>query len=254
MSIIFILLSGFLWTVMETMRSTYWEHLPFHSTLETIDGLSSILIAVVLFNHKEHDKDIFFWIGNGFVCKGILDIFHAVCMPGESFIFLNSSASLSAAILFFFIWLPRPTLKRYAKENRWLTIGFIIISISVGFRAVLFPEGVPDLIPLYEDQFTIASITLKNLAAVLFLTAIPRWMTLYQESGQRYFLLFLFVSFLFGTSEIFFQYSDFWNGIWWGWHMIRLSANLITLWFLFNNYLKLNNEIQNLRNQKTPES
>jgi len=225
-------------------------HLPLHSTLETIGGLSAIWIAVVLFHHKQEDADICFLVGNGFICKGILDIFHAVCMPGESFIFLNSTSNLSAAILFSLIWLPRHTIKRYAMEQRWLSIGFIIISVSVGFRAVLFPEGVPNIIHLYNNRFTLVSITMNNLAAILYLITIPRWVTLYQKSGHHYFLLFLAICFLFGISEVFFQYSDLWNGIWWSWHLIQLSANVITLFFLFQNYLLLNNEVHNKYQKK----
>jgi hypothetical protein len=247
LSIIFTIIWLILWSTMDFLRSSHWVHLPFHSTVETIGGLSAIWIAVVLFNQKDSDMDICFLLGNGFVCKGILDIFHAVCMPGESFIFLNSAASLFASILFSFIWLPRHVLKRYAKEHRWFIIGFIIISVSIGFRAVLFPEGVPHIIPLYEERFTFISITLNNASAILFLTTIPRWVSLYQSSGHRYFLLFLSISFLFGTSEIFFQYSDLWDGIWWSWHFIRLAANIITLWFLFNNYLLLEDEVDNFR-------
>jgi len=218
-------------------------HLPLHSTLETIGGLSAIWIAVVLLHHKNEDSDICFLVGNGFICKGILDIFHAVCMPGESFIFLNSTSDLSAAVLFSLIWLPRQTITRYAVDQRWLTFGFIIIAVSVGFRAVLFPEGVPNIIHLYNNRFTLVSITMNNLAAILYLTTIPRWVTLYLQSGHHYFLLFLAVCFLLGVSEVFFQYSDLWNGIWWSWHLIQLSAHLVTLFYLFQNYLLLNNEV-----------
>jgi len=231
--------------IKDFLSTKSFVQLPLHSTLETIGGLSAIWIAVVLFHHKEEDSDICFLVGNGFICKGILDIFHAVCMPGESFIFLNSTSNLSAAILFSLIWLPRQTIKRYAMEQRWLTIGFVIIAVSVGFRAVLFPEGVPNIIHLYNNRFTLVSITMNNLAALLYLTTIPRWVTLYQQNGHHYFLLFLAICFLFGISEAFFQYSDLWNGIWWSWHLIQLSANVITLFFLFHNYLMLNNAVHN---------
>jgi len=247
LSIIFSAIWIILWFTMDFLRSKNWEHLPFHSTVETIGGISAIWIAVVLFNQKDTDTDICFLLGNGFICKGILDIFHAVCMPGESFIFLNSAASLFSAVIFSLIWLPRNILRRYAKDHRWLIIGFIIISVSIGFRAVLFPEGVPHLVHLYDERFTFVSITLNNSAAILFLTTIPRWVSFYQVNGQRYFLLFLSISFLFGTSEIFFQYSDLWDGIWWSWHLIRLAANIITLWFLFNNYLLLKDEVDHFR-------
>jgi len=246
---ILIVIFAILWIMLQAVKNILDSlsiiHLPLHSTLETIGGLSAIWIAVVLFHHKEKDADICFLVGNGFICKGILDIFHAVCMPGESFIFLNSTSNLSAAILFSLIWLPRETIKKYAIEQKWLTVGFIIIAVSVGFRAVLFPEGVPNIIHLYNDRFTLVSITMNNLAAILYLTTIPRWVTLYQQNGHRYFLLFLSVCFLFGISEVFFQYSDLWNGIWWSWHLIQLSAHIITLIFLFQNYLILNNEVHN---------
>jgi len=231
--------------IKEFLSTKSMMHLPLHSTLETIGGLSAIWIAIVLFHHKEEDADICFLVGNGFICKGILDIFHAVCMPGESFIFLNSTSNVAAAVLFSLIWLSRQTIKKYAMDQRWLTIGFVIISISVGFRAVIFPEGVPHIIHLYNNRFTLVSITMNNLAAILYLVTIPRWVTLYQESGHHYFLLFLAVCFLFGISEVFFQYSDLWNGIWWSWHLIQLLANIITLFFLFYNYLRLNNEVHN---------
>jgi len=245
--IVFVCLWFLLIQVKDILNEKYWMQIPLHSTIETIGGLAAIWIAVVLFYHKEEDDDICFLIGNGFICKGILDIFHAMCMPGESFIFLSSSAKLSAAALFSLIWLPRRILKRYAKDHRWLTIGMIIISISVGIRAVLFPEGVPNIIHLYNDRFTLVSITMNNMAAILFLTTIPRWVTLYQKTGHQYFLLFLSICFLFGISDVIFQYSDLWDGIWWSWHFIQLIAHIITLWFLFHNYLLLDQEIYDMK-------
>ncbi|ETR71722.1 MAG: hypothetical protein OMM_02279 [Candidatus Magnetoglobus multicellularis str. Araruama] len=254
MALIFAGLWFVLLAIKDYLSAIRFVQLPLHSTLETIGGLSAIWIAAVLFHHKEDDADICFWVGNGFACKGILDIFHAVCMPGESFIFLNSTANLSAALLFSLIWLPRHVIKRYALEQRWLTVGVIIISISVGFRAVLFPEGVPHIIHLYNNQFTLVSITMNNIAAILFLTSIPRWVTLYHQSGHRYYLLFLSVCFLFGTSEVIFQYSDLWDGIWWSWHIIQLAAHIITLMYLFHKYKMLNNEVYYIRwNQEQPE-
>lgn len=251
LAIIFSVLWITLLLIKDFLSTKSMIHLPLHSTIETIGGLTAIWIAVVLFHHKEEDADICFLVGNGFICKGILDIFHAVCMPGESFIFLNSTSHLSAAVLFSLIWLPRQTIKRYALEQQWLTVGFIIISVSVGFRAVLFPEGVPNIIHLYNNRFTLISITMNNLSAILYLTTIPRWVTLFQKSRHYYFLLFLAVCFLFGISEVFFQYSDLWDGIWWSWHLIQLFAHIITLIFLFHNYLMLNNEVYNKYQKNT---
>jgi hypothetical protein len=74
------------------------------STIETLGGISALLITLVLLQQSREQNPektdmASFLVGTGFACMGLLDTFHAMCMPGDAFIFLHSAASLTGVLL-----------------------------------------------------------------------------------------------------------------------------------------------------------
>ncbi len=83
-----------------------WSHEPLHSTLETVGGLAAIAMGIVSLQRTvEHTNQKFYPIAGGFLGMGILEVFHAISIPGHGFVFLRGSASLLGGLGFGLMWL-----------------------------------------------------------------------------------------------------------------------------------------------------
>ncbi|MBU1168717.1 MAG: hypothetical protein KKD44_04045 [Proteobacteria bacterium] len=215
-------------------------NLPVHSTIETLGGISALLIAMVLLQQKRKtDNESFYLVGTGFACMGVLDTFHAMCMPGDAFIFLHSAASLAGGFFFAGVLLPDKLLLRYRAEQSWIAGLFVLICFSVGLRALIFPQDVPMIIRLYDGQFTLAAILLNTCASLFFLVSVPKFYIRYRSTQNTDHLVFLLLALFFGLAEIIFQYSDTWNDIWWAWHLLRFIAYIMILFFVGKRHFQL---------------
>jgi len=222
------------------LSSLRWEHLPFHSTIETLGGITSILIALVLYQENQvKSQDLFFMVATGFICMGVLDTFHAMSMPGEAFVFLHSVASLSGGFFFALIWLSPRVIAKYAVEQRWIAGAAFILSLSIGFRALIYPDHIPKITYLYNGQFTLVAILINAFASLLFLSSTHRFYLHYKQFQNSNSLIFMCLALLFGLSEMIFQFSSTWDGVWWSWHLFRLTAFVITLLFVSDRYLQM---------------
>lgn len=223
-----------------------WEHYPFHSTIETLGGVASILIALVLYQQiPAKSQDLFFLVATGFACMGVLDTFHAMTLPGEAFVFLHSVASLSGGFFFSLTWLSSRVIRKYAAEQRWIAGVAIILSLSIGLRALAYPDNIPKIAYLYhgDGKFTLAAILINILAGLFFLSSVPRFYLHYNRFKDSKALIFMFLALLFGLSEMIFQFSNTWDGVWWSWHFFRLAAFVMTLIFVYDRYRKMAKEL-----------
>jgi len=238
--LITICVSALLFYFSNSLASWQYINLEIHSTIETLGGISSILIALALFqDDRGKFKTMNTTVATGFVCMGILDTFHAMSPPGDAFIFLHSAASLAGGFFFALIWLPRRLTIKKTDEQRWVAYGAAILSLSVGLRALISPEDVPRILPLYNEKFTLAAILINTSASLLFLASVPKFNIIYRQTKNIRSLLFMFLGLLFGFAEMIFQFSSPWDGIWWSWHLIRLTAFIITLILVVNQYRQL---------------
>ena len=229
-------------------------NLPVHSTMETLGGIAALLIALVLLQQNRQEKNgTFFLVGTGFACMGMLDTFHAMCRPGDAFVFLHSTASLAGGFFFAWILLPDRILERYAAEQRWIAGISLILCLSVGLRAVLFPQDVPKIIRLYEGKFTLAALLLNICASLLFLVSVPKFYARYRSSANADHLVFMVLALLFGLAELIFLFSDPWDDIWWIWHLLRLTAYVVTLLFVADRHFQLSSEAYRQRQPLSPD-
>jgi len=228
---LFVIISAY-----ESFSHITWIHIPFHSAIETIGAIAAIVTSLVLIKRFQQEQlDIFFMVATGMICMGILDLFHAMCMPGEAFIFLHSIASLMGGIFFLMAWLPKPVNKEYMGEQQWILWAAIIVCVSIGLRAIFFPEYVPQIIKLFDGSFTLPAITINMIAGILFLISTPKYYFLAKSTQRQIFFIFMCLSFLFGIAELSFPYSNLWNIVWWIWHIFRLLGNVVLLWYLLNH-------------------
>lgn len=225
------------------LSSWTWFHLEFHSTIETLGGISSILIALVFFQEtREASNHTYAAAAIGFACMGVLDTFHAMSRQGDAFVFLHSAASLSGGFFFALIWLPHRRVLKNFSEQRWIAYGSVVLAISVGLRALLSPGDVPRILPLYNGKFTLAAVLINTLASLLFLVSVPKFYQAFQQDKNVQALILVYLALLFGIAEMTFQFSNAWNGIWWSWHWIRFAAFMITLVIVFKQYRQLSQE------------
>lgn len=217
-----------------------WMHLPIHTTIETAGGISALLIALVLFQQKrEFQNGTFFWVGTGIGCMGVIDTFHAMSMPGEAFVFLHSAASLAGGVFFALIYLPENSFLNSVSEKRWISGIAYVLSISVGIRALVFPNDVPTIVTLNQDSFSLAAVFLNSMAGLLFIVTVPGFYYRYRRFGHPDFLVFMALGLSFGLPELIFSYSHTWNALWWAWHLLRFLAYVMTLVFLVNSHVHL---------------
>lgn len=229
-----------------------WQHLQLHSTIETLGGIIACQISLALFlqSQKKLDANLVM-LATGFASMGVLDIAHAISKLGDSFIFLHSAASLSGSFFFAAVWFSKGRRLGNIHELRFIFFGFIILSVSIGLRALLFPMDVPQIMPLFDKKFTMAAVLINLTAGFLFISSVYKFYQVYRQNGDKQDLLFACLAYLFGIAAMIFPFSSPWNGMWWVWHLVRFSAFFTTLIFIALQYRKYIgiNEGQNKKNR-----
>ena len=221
----------------DSLSAWQWQHVPLHSTMETLGGMASVLISILIFSASRTKMETYLvMVAAGFASMGILDTAHAVSSMGDAFIFLHSVASLSCGFFFASVWLTygRPLRSRF--EGVFIYFMSIFVSGTVALRALLFPADVPRVMPLFDGQFTLAAVLINTTASLFFLASVPKFHLVYRQDRHTRDLLFACLASLFGIAEMIFQFSSPWNGVWWSWHLIRLFAFLAILIFMVQQY------------------
>ncbi len=216
-----------------------WQHIQLHSTIETLGGITACLISMVLFIQSQDKLDAHLvMLATGFASMGVLDTAHAISQLGDSFIFLHSVASLSGSFFFALVWFSKGRRLGSLYELRFIYFGFIALSVSIGLRALLFPDDVPKIMPLFDGGFTMAAVLINLTTSLLFFISVFKFYQIYRLQGNRRDLLFACLAYLFGIAAMIFPFSSPWNGMWWVWHLVRFSAFFITLVFIAKQYGK----------------
>jgi len=221
-------------------------NVPLHATLEAMGSTAALAMAVVLFHRRpERDEGHLFWLGAGFLGMGILEGFHAMAGPGESFIFLRCAASLVGAFGFAMACL---------RDSEKTPIRSAWAPWIVGVGALVFGTTVvafPDQVPLMESQgaFTTLAVAINLLAGVCFLGA-AGWLALrFQQSGTLDIYLFSGIALLFGLAEMMFATSALWDPAWWWWHFLRLGAYFLVLGYGVRTYVMMVGELRRSEDQ-----
>lgn len=221
----------------DVLTHWHWVHSELHATIETLGGVTAVLIALTLFQKSQKGQDqMLAVVATGFVSMGILDTAHAMSRPGDAFIFLHSVASLCGGFFFALAWFSDRSWMKKVSEFQWLFYGAVVLSISVGLRALIYPGDVPKIMPLYNGQFTLAATLINTTASLLFGVSAVKFYMVYDGRGDRKYLVFMCLALLFALSEMIFQFSKPWNGIWWAWHLVRFGAFMVTLFIVFQQH------------------
>ncbi len=209
-----------------------WEHYPFHAVVEGLGAFAAVIVAVamiMLMRQGELPK-AYLWVICGLIGMGMLDGFHAATHAGHLFVWLHSTATFVGGVFFAGIWLPQ-------QINRRLDV--LTVSFWVFVAVTIFCVGsiaLPDLLPAMKDKdgFSFVAKALNVGGGIGFLAAAGYFV--FRQGRTRDSLLFANLSLLFGVAGIIFEQSVLWDSNWWLWHILRLAAYGVMLYFFMAIY------------------
>lgn len=214
----------------EILPDLLWVHEPFHSAVEAFGSFIALLMAVILLSRRRQEvSSKYHFIALGFLAMGILDGFHSLTNPGQSFVFLRSLASLLGGIFFMFTWFP--PRKKIKGPRLTIPLAVIVVTGGISIFSLLNPDRLP-LMVNSKGAFTPLAVQMNYLAGVLFCLAAVRFLLDFYQAGKMDFFLLAVLSALFGFAELTFETSAIWDMQWWLWHLMRLAAYGIVLFFV----------------------
>jgi hypothetical protein len=212
--------------------SLIWVQIPFHSAIEATGAIVALILSVLLLTSKnEHTQEFFkVIIASALIGMGVLDLFHSFMEPGQTFVWLHSTATFLGGVIFSFVWLP----KRFFYNPLKIPITLLVFSCCVAFLSMYFPENIP--VMLQGDRFTSTAEIINLVGGFGFFFASAWFFKNYFHSINQNYILFANLCLLFGVSAVLFDFSEIWGTEWWIWHATRLLAYSVALLFIFKMY------------------
>jgi len=220
------------------------EAVPLHSVVEAGGGLIALSVAVLLrarlrLGGERHPE---IWIGAALAGMGTLDVFHALVSPGQSFVGLHSLATLVGGAFFAGAWAPSEVVGRGRLDSLPLLAGTGALGLAVLMLAV--PWVVPSMV--VDGEFTLFARLLNLVGGLGFIAAAYRFLREYRASASWDDLLFAVHCSLFGAAGMLFELSRLWDGPWWWWHVLRLTAYVVALLFVALNFRSSQEQVLDL--------
>lgn len=226
-----------IFVVLETTAGA-WRLLdpPLHTTVEAMGALAAMVTASFLFLPRRSGPygGKLFLLAMGLLGTGLLDVFHAVTVPGRGFVLLDSVATLVGGSYFALIWIPWCASDADAAWKRWMPWAIAIGSTLFGIWTLVALETLP--VMTRDAAFTPAAMAINGLAGVLFVGAAARLLLDFHRLHRPEIFLFACMAALFGLAGLMFPFSAPWDNTWWFWHLLRLTAYLLALAFVVREH------------------
>lgn len=214
--------------------SARWANEPFHSLIEGSGSFAAILMAlfIIIMRQSELLRPSYIWVATTLMGMGLLDGFHASVEPGPAFIWLHSLATFLGGSIFALVILPEHISRRAGLQS----LPYLIAAIStfLGAVSILFPELLPAMAT--NGRFTLFAELLNILGGIGFVIAWFHFSWQQKETQPHERLLLANHCLLFGMAGMLFHFSVLWDATWWLWHLLRLFAYLVLLWFFIDIY------------------
>ena len=225
------------------MSKWRWEHHPVHAAVEMSGSVIALLVAWLLVSLDRRGEGTSFnvWIAGALVGMGVLDGVHSLVHEGNAFVWLHSTATFVGGVLFSLVWLPRSC--RMENAFSW-PLAVLSGTLAFGTFSLLFPQFAPAMVQ--SGQFTLSAKALNVIGGILLLLAALRIVLTWRETKNNDDLLFCLHCGLFGSAAIMFEQSHLWDLPWWGWHLLRLMAYLVALWFVILSDLRVQSRMISL--------
>ena len=229
-----------------------WDHIPFHAVLEGVGGSIALAMAgfwwlsyKICLTQTNSVEDSFndrvhFWLACGLVAMGSLDVFHAMVHPGHGFVWFHSMAHFVGGVFFMGALVCRQT----QLHKKFGPILLAVLAGSVVFGAIYLvrPDWVPAMVQ--DKTFTLAARLLNILGGVCFFSVTVYFFRRYVQTQDREMFLLSAHCALLGSAGVLFEFSSLWDGAWWWWHTLRLSAYCISFTVMLNANLADYQELQ----------
>lgn len=206
-----------------------WHNHPVHAAVEMAGSLIALWVAWMLLslNKRGSGTSYNIAIAGALIGMGVLDGLHSIVHAGQEFVWLHSTATLLGGILFAVVWLPEVWRKQMAD---WWPGTVLAGSLAFGVFSLLFPDSTPTMVA--NGQFTGWARSLNVAGGALMFIAAGKLVIQYRESQNIDDLLFFLHCALFGAAAVMFEESELWDAPWWGWHLLRMLAYAVAMWFV----------------------
>ncbi len=204
----------------------------------------AVAIAGILIVERKHKSDAayYFSMACALIAMGILDIFHAAVLPGNSFVWLHSTATLAGGLFFATVWFNRSLPEsRLAQAAIWFTL---FGSCLLGLHACLRPNQLP--LMFSNGSFTTLARWFNIWGGIGFLIAGAFFIRRFHLNAKHESWLFAVHTVLLGSAGILFELSSLWDLAWWWWHFLRISAYIAALAFAIKVCLDTEHQLLHL--------
>lgn len=130
-------------------------------------------------------------------------------------------------MLFALVWLPE---RWRVKLGLWWPRAVLGLAAGFGLASILNQSWPPQMV--LDGAFSRAAVVLNVGGGLLLFLAAARLLLTYRQTRNSDDLLFCLHCALFGAAAVMFEQSSLWDLPWWCWHLLRLLAYLVALWFI----------------------
>jgi len=224
-------------------KSWVWAQIPFHSFIEALGSFIAITVAVTLLVLRRfaHGLSAYIWIASGLIAMGVLDCFHAMVIPGKEFVWLHSLSNFWGGLLFACVWLPERLSAH--KRIEMVPVWNLLATLGVGLYSLFLPESLPSMGG--EEGFTTLATVLNVAGGFGFVVAAIYFAVSHESHEVDHSPVLLNHCLLFGLSGLLFASSSLWDAVWWEWHLLRLAAYGVILYFFIITYRSERQRVEN---------
>lgn len=225
--------SGFLAILGEILTHRYFLNLvyvslPVHTWFEILGAVLGAGISVLAWSiwkrgAEERPAECFL-LASAFGSMGVLDIVHALVLPGNLFVWPHMLAMLIGAVFFAVVFLPKNIFKI---KSATFPVIVTAAAAALGAAFLLNPSLAP--IVFLENQMTPLALNISLITGVLFLLAGVYFMGGQIEECRAEEMLVANFCMLSAVGAMLFYVSEVWHAEWWLWHLIRFFGYAITL-------------------------
>ncbi len=217
---------------------------PFHSFLETLGFFASLSLALIILwlHDQKKGKNHYYLIAAALIGMGILDGFHAIVAPGNTFVWLHCLAVLTGGLFFSMVWTTFDN-KNFSMI-RHLPFLIAISSVVIGIISLFFPKMLPLMIS--DGIYTITASAINVLSGLLFTIAMILFLVRYNTNEAVEEVLFALICFFNASASFLFAFGDVWSAEWWLWHLLRLTACIIMLGYMFVTFKNIHKLTQKM--------
>ena len=200
-----------------------WPHELFHVLIEGSGaligfGLAFVIIGMVV--KKDLGKN-YIWLVACFLSMGTLDMAHSLLHPGQTFVWLHSTATFIGGLFAMCIWMSAALSAKF--YNKYVMGSILFASILFSVWSILWPELTLPMLDS-DDNFTLQAKVLNFSGGMGFFIAWLYFVRQYYQNRQLALCYFSNHFALFGMAGLLFELSGLWDANWWLWHLARVFA------------------------------